>query len=983
MRFCVFLLFVLLPFALPAQQPYMWRLTDEEGLPSMSVYDLMQDKHGYMWFGTEAGICRFDGRNFKLFPVPSTKSRSATSLAEDRNGNVWFRNFAKQIFKVQNEHVQEFALPTHIKDVRAYQLTANDSLIFIDWDKLYVGSTKNNQWHKITWNSNKVGIFMDIQSDRKNGSWIVTQKGIYKYQNGKITPLSQNETPQRFFAKDQKFYTYQDQEGRLLEWQDDKPTVIFPQAFQGLKKQIIHSFYIDQSHHYWFCTSAGIFGFDKAGKPLWAGKPLLPNIDVSHILQDREGVYWISTLKEGIFVMPQLDILIYNTQHSNLPSPAINCLEAIDNKRLVLGFNTGEVAEFSATEGLGLAYQTTQKQQVEMLYYHAPQQKLYVSAGSIFVFESQNPVFLAKRSLGSVKKMTFLNNQDAVLAGGSEAKIIRMYPEIAAQKLYDETWHTYYTWQEGKLDNQKIIAVPLLQKRTRSTWANNATQEFWIASVDGLFLFQKTGFREILDEKGKSIFGISFSETTDGTLWVGTIEQGLYGIKNNRITHHFTQQNHLEGNFCKTVWAEGRQVWFSTGKGIQRYDLETGKFELFNRQDGLHTYDIADIRILRDTLWVATPKGLLCVHKDSLKRNQTPPTISIQRFQIGETVYKLDGEYTLAHNQNNIKIDFQGLAYRSRGEFKYKYRMLGLDTTWIFTDNSNNFARYPSLPVGKYEFQVKAVNEDGVESVGLAIIEITILPPWWQTWWAMALWFTLLVGGIWAFFGWRLKRVQERNKIEQALRSSQLATLKVQMNPHFIFNALNSIQEFIWLNEKRLANQYLGKFADLMRLTLDMSNENQVSLADEIKVLHLYLELESVRFENLAYQFSISQEIEADNIYIPSMLIQPYVENAIKHGLLHQKGRRELQLHLTLNEEQDAIICTIQDNGVGRKKSQEIQQKHPKKHKSFATSATQKRLELLNYGRKKTIAVQIIDLEDETHHPTGTRVELYIPIQNL
>ncbi len=971
---CVFA-FLLFPLNLPAQQPYMWHITDEEGLPSMTVYHVIQDTRGFMWFGTEVGVCRFDGRTFKRYPAPSAKARSGTSLSEDKYGNIWFRNFAKQLFKIEKERVVELKIPEESNNLLAYLHTTQDSVMVMDWNYTYISHTKHTNWRKIA--TPNVEMNWEMYNTKDNNLFLLTEAGIFTYKNGFFKLFDKTESPKRFFAKNKKTFTFQDELNRLVCWENGKKTIL-PYVFEALKKQIIHSFYIDNQNNFWFSTATGLFGYDKAGKPLFAGKPLLPNIDVSHILQDREGSYWISTLKDGVYVMPNLYVHIYNTQNSNLPADAVNCLSE-QNAHLLLGFNNGTVGKFSVQKGITHLYETGGKQQVEALYYHTKHQKLYVSAGKMLIFEPDNPQSIYSYQIGAVKKIAWLNDQDMIFAAGADARIVRTKPTWGTPISTQNVWHQSF---EKDAFNQNIYSLIINRKRNRSVWVNEAKQVFWLASIDGLMMCEAgKPMREVRDTKNKSIYAISFTESIDGTLWVGTIEQGLYAIKNNKVVQHFTQENGLAGNFCRGLWADGYIIWVNTGKGIQRYDIKTGEITHFNRHDGLHTYDISDIHILHDTLWVATPKGLLIVHTDSLKRNLTPPLIYIQAFKVFEIEQKQNDNYTLTHDKNNVKIEFQGLAYRSRGEFKYKYRMLGLDSTWIFTDNTNNFARYPSLPTGVYEFQVKAVNEDGIESEGMAIIQIIILPPWWQTWWASLLWLSMLVGSLWLIFWWRLRRVQARNHIEQALRSSQLATLKVQMNPHFIFNALNSIQEFIWLNEKRLANQYLGKFADLMRLTLDMSNESYVSLHDEIKVLNLYLELEGVRFENLAYQFTVNENIDTNNIYIPSMLIQPYVENAIKHGLLHLQEQRNLSISMSQNEAGDMIFCTIQDNGIGRKRSNEIQNAHPRKHKSFALSATQKRLELLNYGHKKSISVRIIDLANENGKALGTKVELQIPIQ--
>ena len=223
-----------------------------------------------------------------------------------------------------------------------------------------------------------------------------------------------------------------------------------------------------------------------------------------------------------------------------------------------------------------------------------------------------------------------------------------------------------------------------------------------------------------------------------------------------------------------------------------------------------------------------------------------------------------------------------------------------------------------------------------------------------------------------------LKETQKRLAIEKQYRDSELKALKAQMNPHFIFNALNSIQEYIVLNEKNLASDYLGKFADLMRKYLYHSDKGSISVEDEVACLNTYLELEKVRFEDtLDYSITVANAIPVENTYIPTMIIQPYVENAIKHGLLHKKKDRNLSIVLV--QEEKYIKCTIEDNGVGREKAKALQENSKREHKSFATKATQDRLALLNFGKNQKIGVEIIDLYDDNSLPKGTRVVVTIP----
>lgn len=224
-----------------------------------------------------------------------------------------------------------------------------------------------------------------------------------------------------------------------------------------------------------------------------------------------------------------------------------------------------------------------------------------------------------------------------------------------------------------------------------------------------------------------------------------------------------------------------------------------------------------------------------------------------------------------------------------------------------------------------------------------------------------------------------LKETQKRLALEKQYKDSELKALKAQMNPHFIFNALNSIQDYIVLNQKNLASDYLGKFADLIRNYLHFSDTGFISIPDEIHNLNLYLELEKLRFEEqLTYSFKVDDHTNSETIKIPTMLIQPYVENALKHGLLHKKDNRKLAISITKTSDK-IIECIIEDNGIGRKKSKEINKKREAQHKSFALKATTERLELLNYGKEKKIGVEILDLIED-NIAVGTKVILKIPI---
>jgi LytS/YehU family sensor histidine kinase len=221
----------------------------------------------------------------------------------------------------------------------------------------------------------------------------------------------------------------------------------------------------------------------------------------------------------------------------------------------------------------------------------------------------------------------------------------------------------------------------------------------------------------------------------------------------------------------------------------------------------------------------------------------------------------------------------------------------------------------------------------------------------------------------------------QKELISKKLVLSQLEALRSQMNPHFIFNALNSIQEYIVFNNKELASSYLIKFSRLIRIYLEHSQQNEIVLKEEISALKIYLELEKVRFEDvLDYDLQIDESLSLEQIKIPSLFIQPYVENAIKHGLLHKLNDRMLKVTFRRGNNEGYLICTIEDNGIGRSASLEINKNKTVQHQSFATSANEKRLELINLDRAEKIVVEIVDLYSNNNESKGTKVIIKIPL---
>ena len=397
---------------------------------------------------------------------------------------------------------------------------------------------------------------------------------------------------------------------------------------------------------------------------------------------------------------------------------------------------------------------------------------------------------------------------------------------------------------------------------------------------------------------------------------------------------------------------------------------------MYDFHTGIETNNITDMAVVENRAWICSENGLMSIDFRPQQLRKPPPPI-IEGVEIQGILHPVEN-YQLPYYKNTINTKFASITPYPKTSFEYLYRLKDEHTNWL-TANTES-AYYPRLAPNHYTFELKTHSKNGQESETVGF-DIQIKRPYWQN-----IWFILCsVLGITAIVFWVYRRNEqrkaERNYYDQQLRTSQLTALKTQMNPHFMFNALNSIQEFIILNEKRLANEYLSKFSRLMRVYLSHSTKDWVPLEEEIQALKIYLDLEKLRFEHAQVQLHINPQLELEQMLIPPLFVQPYVENAFKHGLLHKLNDRKLDISFCKTNN-NTLQIIIEDNGVGREKAMEIKSKRANKNLSFSMTANQKRLQLLNYNKQQKIQVEIIDLQ-ENNRATGTKVIIQIPDYEL
>ena len=471
-----------------------------------------------------------------------------------------------------------------------------------------------------------------------------------------------------------------------------------------------------------------------------------------------------------------------------------------------------------------------------------------------------------------------------------------------------------------------------------------------------------------------------------GIHWVGT-SSGLFKLNLSKDSIELEKETHLGNLDIKGILLhQNSDLWISSNKGLLMYSPEKiQKLTVFKLSDGLQNSEFNHWAYLQlDSLFLfGGPNGVNYFNPQNIRLINTKASPIISKIFVNDKLRdSLQCIETKAlnlteiqhlefpYNERTLSFTFAPLEYSAPGENTYKFLMEGVDEKPVFS-GTNNFTRYPNLPIGTHTLVVDASNSDGIFSGEPTRLKITILPPWYLTKLAILMWILLGMGIIWTIIKIRLNRL----KLDKQLAESETAVLRLQMNPHFIFNSLNSIRSYIRLQDIKSADTYLEQFSVLIRKILDSSEKSYSTLYEEKELIEDYIQAESMRFEkSFDFDFFIDSQLDPDDVLLPTMILQPFVENAIWHGLLPKKEKGKIQVNAIKGEE--GLIISIQDNGVGR----EFHKGRTKTHESKGLEITQRRLALLSKKHSYPNSIKIVDLHDPDGNPVGTEVIIRIPL---
>ncbi|MEO1448733.1 MAG: histidine kinase [Bacteroidota bacterium] len=985
--------------SLYAQDPVHQRFTRDDGLPSNEIYSLYEDRHGYLWIGSDGGLTRYDGYDFITYSNKAQKSPALTSILEDKWGRIWVCNFAGQVFYVEDDSLYHF-LP--LESYQAHRLNhlvcLHDSILvmFAEYQFRYVDLSTGkdyagpmvediytfSKWdEKLTWTTAKGGVF------RLNAQKIDT---IHTPGSGKNRGEAMVGNPSLF-----EEFAYNSVKEVLLEIKDKVAVQIpYPQELgELLGFAAIGSRYLVGGVN-------GLTWMHKADKWQFDPSLMFREKSISNVLQDREGNIWLGTLDEGLIKVPDMGIRYWG----DFPEPKLTAVEKGPDGTFLLGDQKGWITLWHPQKGAlyRKAYSSTGG--VNLIHYDAFRNGYWINGGA-----NRGRLFKASPISGlqispSEKRISLtISSKDVSIYKGSLIGVgsHAAHLNLSAAHMLDTT---------VSLEALKQLGYPIDVR----TWPTSVTPSFhtslgiwpgkrgwavswdstrnplrfWIAWGEVLEWYQKDGAGRAKSEENRDILARSLQWDRKQRLWASTSDAGIYVIEDTQVVKHLTSGDGLPSSICRKMAMWQDYAFVLTDGGLTRIHTQSYEIEVLDKFTGLLTNSLFDLVPDSSGLWTATEKGLQCIPHSTWEKADPNPQIRISGVGIWERDTLLQSRYVLEHDQNFLRVDYSGLSSTFGRHIKYRYRMLGQDSSWINVPGEIRTARFPEMTPGRYQFQVQASLLDGKTTSGVAVIDFIIKRPWWGqpiVWMLGGLALVLLMFG---GFRLRVRQLKQQARIDRQLDDLRMRALQAQMNPHFIFNALNAIQHFFTEHQTEAALMYLARFARLIRTIFEHSRVEWVNLADELTFLKLYTDLEELRFgHKVQTEWLIAPEIDLEAYVLPPLLIQPVIENAFKHGLLHRPSGGMVSINFQLVPP-GWLIVQVRDNGVGRKAARQYRKPASPEHRSAGLETIQERLGIHNghFSRPDSLDAEnlrITDRLDGDGKGAGTDVHLYIALKNL
>lgn len=966
--------------------PHFRNYSTNDGLPSSEVYTAFEDSKGYIWFGTDNGVSRFNGYEFENFGVKEGLMDNVVfHIREDKAGRVWMNTLSGKLFYYWDDFIHPFTYNHLIEQYKGDFLVSSGFFIEENGDiytALYgLGILKiDTAGNGVLLNEqlNTAAFMVDFGEELL--SVLISKPNLSKAFLQERNAASQIAIS---CLKDSVYHSFQlpkstiyrsnfkaiKHEEHYIIVLGERLSIIDDQF--NLKKALPFSEVISDFSS--FPSGVLWIGLQKGGgvKRFASLDALLknqfhrylPGNAITNLIQDRTGGLWMPSLESGIYHCPSRNFEIFDEQ-IGLNSSVVTALTPKSEDSFIMGLRNGEIYEYIAAEKNIVPSNTGSiADELHDLLYD-PQTGYLWNGGTWLNYWNGKKWVSVKDTFEVNMKSTATKNlflaspgQDQLL-WGCHYKGFNAIDPISGKTVYSSRPDIPFT-------RTLCFLIDVEGKK-------------WVGTVSGLFEFKNHQLHPpALNHPFFKTRIEALQILSNGAKVLGSKGEGIAIWSDNESPYIISEKNGLLSNMVEHILIDSLdQIWVSTVSGLNKVSLTPemtiDKVEQITIAHGLPSNEINDILAFKGRIWLATPEGLVSIPQQ-LQSNQVTHSPVLKEALVNN---QKTNPATIDHypyQSNNWQFSFFSPNYKFPGKIPYRYRIQPGEDWTVTTNNVINFAK---LAPGVYQFEIQAQNEDGFWSESL-LLPFTINTPFWMSLWFAVLLVSSLIAWIIIVFQRRVNRIQHEAKIQQEINALKRAALQAQMNPHFIFNCLNSIQQFIALDDKKNALHYLSRFAQLIRSTLNASLKTKIPLEEEIEMLKNYLELEKTRFVNrFDFHISVDEAIETFELEIPPLLIQPYVENAIIHGLANVDRKGKLDIDYRMKE--GLLMVTITDNGVGIFHSQQQKKDKADLRTSLGMGITKKRLNLIQAKGASDREVQIIERKNPAGKVIGTTIKLHI-----
>ena len=951
-----------------------WKHYDlKDGMPASTAYCITQDKQGFIWMGTEAGLVKFDGHEFKTYTVADgLPDNEIIGITADSLNRIWITPFRKNTC-----YYKEGKIYTEKNDSLLAQISRNVSLGYT-----YYTGKQNRVWLysnsllKITYQDIKI---LPLQPNTRNAYWvedlgeneyvIYTPSQFTHYKNNLVIDSFNYKLPlplggYKINLQENRVYCSSTNNVDVYERTPDfKYHLLRHYALKGTSfgycVEIDNKIYIPSIGY-------GTYIIDRASKDA-SDALFIPN-HANSIFKDRENNIWVATADNGIFFL-----------HNN------SKMMTIDHNNGLEYDNTGAVYVDSAStiwigDGVG-ALRNYSNGKVSTIidldkdYPRYSKSREILAGEHIIGFVSDNyPLMIYDTRLKKSAQCVTLSSKSLTYSSVRKQFVTGLSTGIAVTDIIPPFHTKYY------IEHKRITAI-----------CEDKTGQIFCGTTEGLYQWKDGEFHplfinnELLAERVTAL-----TVDNDNILWIGSSSNNLLALKDSKV---ITQVNPVvqpvyTGSLCRSLFADNHHnIWVATNNGLDRisYTYSDGVgIKILNTtpyfaSDGLADNDINDVYVRDSVAYIATAKGVSVFNYFQLSTHPSPP-VFITAISINQRDTALLGQYALNYDQNDVLLKFTGISFISEGHIRYRYKLFGADDDWSYTQMGQ--MEFKSLRGGTYTFVVQALDKFGIASSKPAQVIFIISTAYYNT-----LLFKLSMGlllaaliyaSIYRLFYIRRKKAVEKYRNRQKINLLEQKALRAQMNPHFIFNSLTAIQHFIQQEDFLNANKYLTSFSRLMRKTLDNSGEAKISIEKEMEYLENYILMEQMRFKGkFIFSIKCDESIDKVNTLIPTMLLQPFVENAIRHGLRNKEDNTGF-LDVHFFKQAEKIVCKIEDNGIGLLAAQQMKSTTHIEYQSKGLSISNERIEAMNHLQTQKIQVMMHDKKLLIPPSEGTIVEIIL-----